>query len=110
MTKKKADTDAVVEEPPVADESPAVVDPPATTLPAESVDLQEAADGEESMTINDFVSVVAEDGAFAVKFITFDDGESMMRVGFPDLAGAEAFAEKCVQKLKQDVAALKTQH
>lgn len=83
---------------------------PATTLPVEVTDLQEAAPGEESMNIVDFVSVVQEDrgASYAVRFITFDDGESMMRVGFPDLAGAEAFAEKCRIKLAQDVAGLKS--
>ena len=95
---------------PVVEEPPAVVETPATTVPAETVDLQEAADNEESMTINDFVSVVNDGGVFAVKFITFDDGESMMNVGFPDLASAEAFAEKCRAKLAADVAQLKTQN
>lgn len=99
-TKKKAA--AAVEDAPVEVEAL-----PETTIPAEAVDLQEAADGEASMTIVDFVSVTKTDDGFAVKFVTFDDGESMMNVGFPDLAGAEAFADKCVQKLKQDVAALK---
>ena len=41
------------------------------------------------------------------EFVTFDDGESLMSVDFPDLAGAEAFAERCIAKFKQDLATLK---
>ena len=102
-TKKKPA--AVVEDAPVVDAQP--VELPPTTVPVESVDLQEAKDGEESMTINDFVSVVRDGNAFAVNFVTFDDGESMLNVGFPDLAGAEAFAEKVKAKLTADLHHLK---
>jgi len=99
-TKKKPA--AVVEDAP-----PVPVELPATTVPVERVDLQEAEDGEESMTINDFVSVVKEGKAYTVRFVTFDDGESMLNVAFDELSKAEEFVEKCRKKLAQDLAALK---
>lgn len=99
-TKKK--TAAVVEDTP-----PAPVELPATTVHVERVDLQPAEDGEESMTINDFVSVVKEGKGYTFRFVTFDDGESMLNVGFDELHKVEDFAEKCIQKIKHDLAKLK---